>query len=453
MFYNFLLGMNALEMGNANTYGKARVADIQQERHPKGLEFNNISYSVSVQDDESKKYVQKQILHSVSGKVKSGEMLCILGPSGSGKTSLIQVIAGRIKSTSSKSHFVDGTVTVENKELNSTEFRRLTGLVTQEDIFEGCLTVEETLYFAAALKLKCSSAECMVRVNETIDSLQLNACRNTFIGDDANPYMKGISGGEKRRLAIAMELLDPSICFLIADEPTSGLDAASAQAVANLMRSLADQGMTILTTLHQPRTSIMARFNSVMIMAGGRAIYNGPCEKYIPYVNDVLKCEIPTHENPYDILLDALNPAISALEGLSGIGAIPPNFDGDVGNFLADLLESNNGKSPTVSVQGMHVDESEKSIFHFTIPGLIRWMQVTWFLFLRIGLIKIRDPICLATQVSSGILMGVIYGMLYYDSYNKVHIMMFAHFSVQRPIVCVSKILVLFPSDENFPLY
>ena len=63
------------------------------------------------------------------------------------------------------------------------------------------------------------------RVDEVIRLLQLEKCRGTYIGDDANPYMKGISGGEKRRLAIAIEILDPSICFLIADEPTSGLDA------------------------------------------------------------------------------------------------------------------------------------------------------------------------------------------------------------------------------------
>ena len=77
-------------------------------REPKTIDFKDINYSVKVYSNETKAVEDKQILKNVSGKVKAGEMMCILGPSGSGKTSLIQVIAGRIKSTSSGSHAVSG---------------------------------------------------------------------------------------------------------------------------------------------------------------------------------------------------------------------------------------------------------------------------------------------------------------------------------------------------------
>lgn len=158
------------------------------------LRFCNIHYSVSAKEEE------KPILRNISGKVDSGEMMCILGPSGSGKTSLIQIIAGRIKSTNSLSHRVSGSIKVNDKELTTTEFRRVSGLVTQEDVFEGCLTVEETLYFKAALMLNLEKKERQSRIDDVIAALQLESCQSTFIGDDSNPYMKGISGGEKRRL-------------------------------------------------------------------------------------------------------------------------------------------------------------------------------------------------------------------------------------------------------------
>ena len=136
-------------------------------------------------------------------------MMCVLGPSGSGKTSLIHIVSGHIKTTSSQSHVVGGQVVVDGKVLNSSQFQRISGLVTQEDVFNSSLTVGETLNFAAALKLPRGSRR--ERVDALIASLQLEKCRDTYIGDDANPYLKGVSGGEKRRTAIAMELVDPNI--------------------------------------------------------------------------------------------------------------------------------------------------------------------------------------------------------------------------------------------------
>lgn len=188
----------------------------------KALSFSNIQYSVSVKKDGSGEVAMKPILRNVSGSLKGGQMLCVLGPSGSGKTSLVQIIAGAIKSTNSGTHSVSGCILVDGENLTPTAFRRISGFVTQEDVFEGCLTVEETIGFKAALMLgDMSASQRKQRVEEVIASLQLQSCRSTYIGDDANAYLKGISGGEKRRLAIAIEILDPSKSILLADEPTS----------------------------------------------------------------------------------------------------------------------------------------------------------------------------------------------------------------------------------------
>lgn len=297
--------------------------------------------------------------------------------------------------------------------------------------------------------LKMDAASRRRRVDEVIELLQLEKCRKTFIGDDANPYMKGISGGEKRRLAIAVEILDPSICFLIADEPTSGLDAASAQAVANLLRSLADEGMTVMVTLHQPRNSIMARFDALMIMAEGRAIYNGPCNAYTDYLKNTLHCVIPQHENPYDILLDALNPAISESDDSTNIGVLPAHYEGSRAEFLADLLFKSSLKGSNDVSLVREPLESLDSVGDETTSNtvnLLRWVQVTYTLLLRIGTIKLRDPMCLATQISSAVLMGLIFGMLYESSYKKSSVE-FAILDTQMCITMTIMMCVWLPYD------
>eukprot|EP00606_Chrysophyceae_sp_TOSAG23-5_P000547 GSChrysophyteH2.ASY1.ANO1.344.1 assembled CDS len=358
-------------------------------------------------------------------------MMCILGPSGSGKTSLIQIISGRVKSTSSKSHSVNGKVLVDGQALNSTAFRRISGLVTQEDVFNGVLTVEETLQYAAELTLEKGIRNS--RVEAVIKALHMESCRNTYIGDDSNPYLKGISGGEKRRLAIALEILDPTISFIMLDEPTSGLDAAAAQNVANLLRSLADKGMAVLTTLHQPRTTIMNQFDQVMVMAKGRQIFSGPRADYTSYLEDVLQLVIPPHESPYDLMLDALNPAISKDLNLQ-IGAIG-DLSENVSGQLADVFDKSTLGNATKQISFDPIQDR-----------LLHWLHVTKVLFIRTFVIKLRDPICLVTQISSAILMGLIFGMLYWDSYDKES-NSFSILDTQMGIVMTVMMAVWLPYD------
>ena len=420
----------------------------------KALNFSSIEYSVSVKNDSgpsSNEKIMKPILRNVSGSLKGGQMMCILGPSGSGKTSLVQIIAGAIKSTNSGTHSVSGCVLVDGENLTPTAFRRLSGFVTQEDVFEGCLTVEETIGFKAALMLgNMNASERKQRVEEVIASLQLQNCRSTFIGDDANAYLKGISGGEKRRLAIAIEILDPSKSILLADEPTSGLDAASAQAVVNLLRSLADDGMTVLTTLHQPRTSIMSKFDTMMVMAKGRAVYYGSVADYTGYLTDTLHIQIPVHDSPYDLLLDVMNPTIAEASSASDIIkalSLSPSGDGDICEIMADILydkmewkqtiDANAAKS---SFEANHLLDSGSSI------TALRWLQVTCIIFHRTAVIKLRDPICLITQISSAILMGLIYGALYINVYDKSSVS-FSVLDAQMCIVMTVLMAVWLPYD------
>ena len=414
---------------------------------PKTLTFSGIDYAVQVTNEDCE-VEDKRILDNVSGEIQGGSMLCILGPSGSGKTSLIQIISGRVKSTSSKSHTVNGNVLVDGKVLNSTAFRRISGLVTQEDVFNEVLTVEETLQYAAELTLEKSIRKS--RVEAVIKALHMESCRNTYIGDDSNPYLKGISGGEKRRLAIALEILDPTISIIMLDEPTSGLDAAAAQNVANLLRSLADQGMAVLTTLHQPRSTIMNKFDQVMVLAKGRQIYSGPIEQYTPFLENELKLQIPQHESPYDLMLDALNPAISKDLNLK-IGAIPDTGAENVASQLADIFDKSTLGRVALQISKNVPSDADTADLVKEEDGplqdrLLRWLHVTRVLLFRTALIKLRDPICLVTQISSAILMGLIFGMLYFDSYNKESTN-FSILDTQMGIVMTIMMAVWLPYD------
>ena len=419
-------------------------------RASKSLSFSNIDYSVSVKKDgdASNEKIMKPILRNINGSLRGGQMMCILGPSGSGKTSLVQIIAGAIKSTNSGTHSVSGSILIDGENLTPTAFRRISGFVTQEDVFEGCLTVEETLRFKAALMLgNMNASERKQRVEDVIASLQLQSCRSTYIGDDANPYLKGISGGEKRRLAIAIEILDPSKSVLLADEPTSGLDAASAQAVVNLLRSLADEGMTVLATLHQPRTSIMSRFDSMMVMAKGRAVYYGSVDDYTAYLTKTLHIEIPVHDSPYDLLLDVMNPTIAEATSTSAaIKALSPVGDGDICEIMADILYEKMEWTKAVDAQAANTSLEVKLLDSGNSITVLRWLQVTGVIFHRTAVIKLRDPICLMTQISSAILMGLIYGALYIKVYDKSSVS-FSVLDAQMCIVMTVLMAVWLPYD------
>lgn len=384
--------------------GKAK-----ETRPTTDLSFTDIQYDV-IQKKET-----KTILRGVSGTVTSGSLMCIMGPSGSGKTSLIHIISGKIKSSQGKT--IAGRLSSNNVEFAPWQFQRIGGLVTQEDIFNSCLTVEETLRFAAMFKLQGQRKE---RTDLVARQLQLQGCMKTYVGDDQNPYLKGISGGEKRRLAIAMEILDPSIAVLVLDEPTSGLDAAAALNVADLLRSLADtNNIAVACSLHQPRDTIIEQFNTLMVLADGRRMFYGGLSQYIPYLEGNLQCRVPTHKNPYDFLLDVLNPITRERLNIS-FGAIDTgseNFAEALGNIYekSALRESMEGEQ----------DGPQRFRSSMSFADLIKERRrigchMQFFILLqRIFLIKLRDPMVMMTQVSTAVLISVIFGIMYWQLYDR----------------------------------
>jgi ABC-type multidrug transport system ATPase subunit len=156
---------------------------------------------------------------------------------------------------------------------------KLQAYVTQEDVLLGTLTVKETITYSAHLRLPStmSKEEISGLVDGTIIETGLQDCADRLIG---NWHLRGISGGESKRTSIALEILTkPRLLFL--DEPTSGLDSASAFFVVQILRSLARDGRTVISSIHQPSSEVFALFDDLFLLSGGETVYFGEAKTAI----------------------------------------------------------------------------------------------------------------------------------------------------------------------------
>ncbi|KAH7097388.1 hypothetical protein BKA62DRAFT_716527 [Auriculariales sp. MPI-PUGE-AT-0066] len=262
---------------------------LMADHVPAGLQFSNLSYTLG----------SWHVLDGVSGAVKPGQLLAIIGASGAGKSSLLDILARRQKRGN-----VSGNVLVNGREVSDSVFRRAAGYVDQEDTLMGTLTVYETVYYSALLRLprEMSVEAKRFRTLETLNELGILAIRDSRIGDSAGGH-RGISGGEKRRVSIACELVtSPSILFL--DEPTSGLDAYNALSVVQCLHRLAREfKRTVVFTIHQPRSNIVSLFDQLLVLTKGRVVYSGDMAKCQPFFADAgYSC--PAGFNIADYLID-----------------------------------------------------------------------------------------------------------------------------------------------------
>ncbi|CAL5209293.1 unnamed protein product [Lathyrus oleraceus] len=250
---------------------------------------------------------ERIILNSVTGIAYPGEILAILGPSGSGKSTLLNSLAGRLHGNG-----LTGTILANSSKLNRTILRR-TGFVTQDDILYPHLTVRETLVFCSMLRLpRTLSRETKVAAAESvIVELGLSKCENTIIG---NSFIRGVSGGERKRVSIAHEMLvDPAL--LILDEPTSGLDSTAAHRLLSTLGSLARKGKTVVTSVHQPSSRVYQMFDKVLVLSEGNSMYYGKGTDAMRYFESVgFAPSFPV--NPADFLLDLAN-GVCHVDGVS----------------------------------------------------------------------------------------------------------------------------------------
>ncbi|GER56220.1 ABC transporter family protein [Striga asiatica] len=267
---------------------------LQRSLYPITLKFEDVVYKISY-STKSSSPKQKTILNGISGIVHPGELLAMLGPSGSGKTTLLTALGGRLS--------LSGKVTYNGRPFSG-PIRRRTGFVSQDDVLYPHLTVFETLLFTALLRLpqSLSPAHKAHQADRVVAELGLARCRNSIIG---GPLLRGISGGERKRVSIGQELLiDPSLLLL--DEPTSGLDSTTAHRILATVKGLAAGGRTVITTIHQPSSRLYHMFDKLVLLSEGRPIYYGAAAAALDYFSSV-GFSVSVAVNPADFLLDLAN--------------------------------------------------------------------------------------------------------------------------------------------------
>ena len=258
------------------------------------LSWENISYEVKTSTKPLK------ILKSVSGLANSGQMLAILGESGSGKTSLLSILSGRTSTKNSDQ--ISGKVKLNTTSINDLDYSLYSSYLPQKNIYFSYLTPREALIFAATLKIQLSKKKIKRRVDKILRILKIDNVADSIIGDE---LVRGLSGGEKKRVCIAIELVSsPSVILM--DEPVSGLDSYTADIVIGLLRELANKGKMIIVSIHQPSDLLYSKFDRLIFMQEGNIVYQGSrmdCPKYFEEIG----MECPKHSNPGESIVKQIH--------------------------------------------------------------------------------------------------------------------------------------------------
>ncbi|PRQ48607.1 putative taurine-transporting ATPase [Rosa chinensis] len=298
----------SLEAENANVR-RSGATHVELGSREKGISLTWEDLWVGVGDGKSG---QKMILQGLTGFAQPGGVLAIMGPSGCGKSTLLDALAGRLSSSAQQR----GKILINGRK--ETLAYGTLAYVTQDDTLMTTLTVREVVNYSAQLQLpnSMSKTEKKERAETTIREMGLQDSMDTRIGGWSR---KGLSGGQKRRVSICLEILTrPKLLFL--DEPTSGLDSAASYHVMNRIIKLAHRdGRTVISSIHQPSSEVFELFQNLCLLSSGRTVYFGPAstaEQF--FALNGFPC--PALRNPSDHCLRTINKDfdIDIEQGLEG---------------------------------------------------------------------------------------------------------------------------------------
>ena len=434
----------------------------------------------------------KRILHALTGEASPGALTAVMGPSGSGKSTLIAALGGRLTSGLGGEIVVNGTARSGGGV--PPEMVHLVGYVAQEDYLFGCLSVRETLRFCATLRMSDRPAdEREARVNAAIEEFDLSQCASTHIGKPLEPG--GISGGERRRLSIACEMMhSPALVML--DEPTSGLDAATALSVIRLLRARANspRSPAVMLSIHQPRATIPPLLDAVLLLAAGHDMYFGPAWKLangMPSTDGVLGYleaaghPAPAYENPADFLLDLVNTRVDSSDNSA---ADEVDLDEDRSEtakrtdttLTVDLDEAARERRSRVKIvrelalrwtrskeRAVLSERTASAGKHLSMPQrrqggdtasasakLLFFARKFYALWLRCTLFKLREPQVTATQFGNAVIVPLVFGAVYWQMNTDVdalgdHVSAISLTVLMQSFMCVSALTRRSPSDRS----
>lgn len=281
-------------LSNSGAIGRKRAmsySPVVPENSPTVLTFVNLTVT-------TKSRSPKVLLKDISGKITGG-LWAIMGSSGSGKTTLLSTLSLRLDPSYMD---ITGEFRLNGREYSRANLKAMSAYVMQDDLLHAEFTVEETMQYAAQLRMSADlkDSDRNARIDEVLKLMGIDHTRKVIIGDTRR---KGISGGERKRVCVAMELLNrPKLMFL--DEPTSGLDSSTAFSVCKALKHLADSGeCTVVCTIHQPQPKVFRLFDNLILMKQGNIVYQGISMKVVGFLENIDK-PCPPDENLADHLLN-----------------------------------------------------------------------------------------------------------------------------------------------------
>ncbi|KAJ8314371.1 hypothetical protein KUTeg_008932, partial [Tegillarca granosa] len=386
---------------NGHLYHKHKSMSVSEVVEPLALSWKDVNVYIVPKNETCKRtpaegQETKHILRSVTGLVKPGTLLAIIGASGAGKSTLMNVLTYRNKGQL----VIQGDVRINGIEVGH-GIHNVSAYVQQDDLFVGTLTVREHLTFRALLRMdnRLTRRQRLVRVEEVLKELGLVKCADTMIGYPGR--LKGISGGEMKRLSFASEILtNPPLIFC--DEPTSGLDAFMAQNVVQTLKTMANRGRTVLCTIHQPSSEVYNFFDEVLILAEGRTAYMGPVEDSLAYFSR-LGYNCPLNYNPADFYITTLAIIPGREEEChQRVEKICDAFDNSpmAATMVRDMEESN--KSSHVS-SSILFEEAFKDSSRYSASVFQQFTCLLWRSWINI----LRDPMVFRVRVGQTLLFSL----------------------------------------------
>ncbi|XP_053677636.1 ATP-binding cassette sub-family G member 4-like [Anopheles nili] len=339
---------------------------------PSTLRFRNVFYRAK----------DKEILSNISGRFQHGRMVALMGPSGAGKSSLLNVLSG------AQMFGMIGSVTINGEPVEENDRRSV--YVEQECPLLAFLTVQETMQFAVDMKMQQHSSPTakQTKINDILQMVGLDDGRSTVV--------RYLSGGEQRRLAVAVELItNPPIMLL--DEPTSGLDSVSSVQVISHLKSLAMSGRTIICTIHQPSSSLFQLFDDVYLLRHGRCLYAGPVENMlVRFAHAGLVC--PEYYNPADFALEA-------------ISADQPEAHDRLYHWVDEDMREINAAAPSSPTTLAAQLAPAKSIARYQTACYYQ----LYILLKRSVLSSARDEFFLKIRIGMHVALGLVFGVVHYN--------------------------------------
>nr|WOD55117.1 ABCG transpoter Brown [Hymenopus coronatus] len=312
------------------------------------------------------------ILDNVSGRIRSGSLVAVLGSSGCGKTTLLAAVSKRLKGN------IKGKVLLANRPVQRSLLTKISGFVPQKDIAFTSLTAKEHLLFMSHMRLdrELCLGDRIAWIQTLLADLNLLGCEQT--------QLSAMSGGERRRLSLAVELLtDPPMLFC--DEPTTGLDSYNASTVVEKLRHLATRGKVVLCSIHQPTSDVLNCFHQVILMAGGRMAFQGTlAQAYQFFASQGYKC--PVAYNPAEFYIHKLSVIPGKEEdSLTRISRLCEAFDSH------ERQQELNTSVPQIEIIRNSLSEIANDFEKYVIIRKPYWHTQVYWLIWRSALISFRN--------------------------------------------------------------